>query len=142
MMATVRKSVAIDIAADLIWDAVRDVGQLHTRVAPAMVTDCRLNADGTERIVTFADGTVLPETIIAIDDSLMRLVWSARTPSLTHHNGAMEIVRLAEGKSSVSWTADVLPHAAADPMSTAIGMGLATMKAHLEKASSTGTVEK
>ncbi len=142
MMATVRKSVEIDLEAELIWDAVRDVGQLHTRVAPAMVTDCRLNADGTERIVTFADGTVLRETIIAIDDSLMRLAWSATAPSLTHHNGAMEIVRLAEGKSSVSWTADVLPHAAANSMSAAIRMGLATMKAHLEKASSSEAVEK
>ena len=54
-MATVRKSVIISKPAGDVWDAVGDVGQLHSRVAPGMVTDTKLEEDGEVRIVTFAN---------------------------------------------------------------------------------------
>jgi len=133
-MATVCKTVEIDLAAAAVWDAVRDVGNLHRRLAPSLIADCRLNDAGSERVVTFADGTKLPETIISLDDAAMRFVWSARNPSLAHHNAAMAVSALSEGKSAVSWTADVLPDQAADFMAPFIAAGLAAMKAHLEDA--------
>lgn len=131
-MATIRKTVEINLAAAAIWDAVRDVGNLHLRLAPGLVADCRLNDDGTERTVNFADGTILPEKIISIEDAAMRLVWSAQNPSLAHHNAAMEVSPINGEISSVSWTADVLPHQVAEYMAPFIEAGLTTMKAHLE----------
>jgi hypothetical protein len=131
-MAMVLKTIEIDLPAGLIWDAVRDVGNLHRRLAPGLIADCVLNAARTERVVTFADGTELPETIVAIDDVAMRFVWSARNPALTHHNAAMAVSPLGASKTAVSWTADVLPDAAAGFMAPFIEAGLAAMKAHLE----------
>ena len=37
-----------------VWDAVRDVGAIHTRLAPDFVTDVKMEGDA--RIVTFANG--------------------------------------------------------------------------------------
>jgi hypothetical protein len=131
-MATICKKIEINVSASAIWDAVRDIGNLHLRLAPGLVADCRLNDDGSERTVTFGDGTILQEKIISVDDDAMRFVWSARNPSLAHHNGAMAVSAINGEMSSVSWTADILPHHVADYMAPFIEAGLATMKAHLE----------
>jgi hypothetical protein len=53
-MASIRREVPIEVAADTLWDAVRDVGALHTRLVVGFVTDCRL--EGNARIVTFSNG--------------------------------------------------------------------------------------
>ncbi|MDO9128090.1 MAG: SRPBCC family protein, partial [Parvibaculum sp.] len=41
-MASIRKDISIDAPADAVWDAVRDIGQIHTRFAPGFVTDTKL----------------------------------------------------------------------------------------------------
>ena len=53
-MASIRKEILIDAPAELVWDAVRDVGAVHKRQAPGLVVDTRLEGDA--RIVTFACG--------------------------------------------------------------------------------------
>ncbi len=131
-MAMIRRTVEINVPASEIWDAIRDVGKLHLRVAPGMVADCVLNDEGTERIVTFADGSVLPETIIAVDDQAMRLVWSAKSPAWTHHNGALEVTAKGAQRCSLSWTADVLPDEVTEMIAPLMEAGQATMKALYE----------
>lgn len=134
-MAMISKSIEIAVGASVVWDAARDVGNLHTRLVPGLVADCQLSADGSERLVTFANGTALPETIIAIDEDAMRVVWTARSDAWVHHNGALEITAIDDANSSVCWTADVLPHEAADAIAPIMEAGLATMKNHLEDRS-------
>ena len=53
-MATIRKEMTLRANPALVWDAVRDVGAIHTRLAPDFVTDVKLEDDA--RIVTFANG--------------------------------------------------------------------------------------
>ena len=53
-MASIRREVSIEVSAAQLWDALRDVGALHTRLVAGFVTDCRLEGDA--RIVTFANG--------------------------------------------------------------------------------------
>jgi hypothetical protein len=57
--------------------AVRDVGAVHQRLAPGFVVDVRLDEDA--RVVTFANGAVVRELIVDIDDDTARrrLVWIA-----------------------------------------------------------------
>ena len=50
-MATIIKEILIDARPDDVWDAVRDFGQVHKRLVPGFVTECRL--DGDARVVTF-----------------------------------------------------------------------------------------
>ena len=130
-MGTVSKSVSIAVPADLAWDAVTDVGNLHVRVAPGMVTDTKLEDAGAARIVTFSSGVVLREQIISNDPATMRLCWTASGGPWTHHNASLQITGHNDS-CDVTWTADVLPHDAVDVIAPIIEAGLDTFKAHLE----------
>jgi carbon monoxide dehydrogenase subunit G len=129
-MATITKRVSIDVAPQRVWDAVRDWGAAHQRLCPGVLTDTTV--DGEARIVTFANGLVARELIVAVDDEDRRLVWAVvGTKLLSHHNGAMQV--LAEGRGSrVVWTADLLPHAAAPQVAGLMEAGCAAMKTTLE----------
>jgi hypothetical protein len=70
-MATIRRQITIDTPPEEAWDALRDFGALHQRLAPAFVTDTQL--DGRDRIVTFFNGTSVRELFIDCDDDARRL---------------------------------------------------------------------
>ena len=50
-MASFDGNLPLRAPAAQIWDAVRDVGAVHERLAPGFVTDTKM--DGDARIVTF-----------------------------------------------------------------------------------------
>jgi hypothetical protein len=50
-MTMLHKEVVIAAPCELVWDAIRDIGALHTRLVPGFVVDTKL--DGDPRIVTF-----------------------------------------------------------------------------------------
>lgn len=128
-MASMFKEILIDAPADAIWSAVRDVGALHTRLVPGFVKDCKL--DGETRVVTFGNGMVVREPILSVDDPRKRLAWTMEGNITKHYNGVMQAI--ADGdKTRVTWTSDVLPHAAAEQISPLQDQGLATMKAFFE----------
>ncbi len=97
------------------WDALRDFGAVHERVAPGFVIDVWL--DGNDRIVTFVGGAVARERLITVDDERRRLVYSVvDSPlALTHHQSSVEVLDPEEGSAGcrVVWTTDVLPEAVA-----------------------------
>ena len=128
-MASVRKEAVIEAPVELVWDALRDVGAVHRRVVPGFLTDCRM--DGDARIVTFANGMVAREVIVDLDDGARRLVWSARTERLEHHNASMQVFADGPVRCRAVWIADVLPHAAAGMVSTMLEQGMACMKVAL-----------
>lgn len=105
-MASIRKEFLLNVSADRIWDALRDFGAVHTRLAPGFVTDTKL--DGNARVVTFANGSVVREELVTIDDAHRRLVYMIRSERLQHHNASAEVVPDGAGCRFV-WTTDVLP---------------------------------
>ena len=131
-MTTVRKSVTIAKPANEVWDAVSDAGQLHTRVAPGMVTNTTLEDNGNVRIVTFGTGMILKEHMISNDADTMRIAWSAESEQWTHHNASLQVFAGDDNTCEAVWTADVLPHAAGALMEQFLTAGLAAMKAHME----------
>ena len=50
-MATNRREHPLNVPADKVWEAVRDFGQVHTRVAPGFLTGLEL--DKGDRVITF-----------------------------------------------------------------------------------------
>jgi hypothetical protein len=127
-MTTVRKQVIIDASPDAVWDAMRDVGALHTRLVPGFVTDTRLETPDV-RVVTFFNGMIIREPIISLDDDLRRIAWTASGDSLpfTHYNSAAQV--FAEGeRARVVWTADFLPTDPAPFVTSMLEKGLAAMK--------------
>ena len=60
-MASIRSEITIEAGAEQVWDAIRDVGAIHTRLAPDFVTDTTL--EEAARVVTFANGMTTRELI-------------------------------------------------------------------------------
>jgi carbon monoxide dehydrogenase subunit G len=131
-MASIRKEIEIEVPADKVWDAVRDVGAVHRRLAPGFVVDTRLE-DGA-RVVTFASGMVARELIVDVDDAARRLVWAVvGSPRLTHHNASMQVFADGNRGSRVVWIADLLPDEMAGYIAGMMEEGLATMKKTLAR---------
>ena len=130
-MASIRKEIFTKAQPDQVWDALRDVGALHTRLVPGFVTDTRLEPGA--RIVTFGNGMVVRELIVTIDDDERRVVWSAVGGSLTHHNGSAQVLSDANGLTKVVWSADLLPDEAAGPIGAMMEQGMAVMKQTLDR---------
>ena len=130
-MASIRKEILLDARAEDVWDAVRDVGALHTRLVPGFVTDTRLEKGA--RIVTFANGMVVRELIVDLDDTARRLVWSASGGRLSHHNASAQVFADGDKRSRLVWTADLLPDALAGDIRTMMEHGAAAMKKAFEK---------
>nr|AQQ75026.1 hypothetical protein [uncultured bacterium] len=128
-MASIRREIVTPAAPEAVWDAIRDVGALHTRLVPGFVVDTRLEAGA--RVVTFGNGMVVREPIVAIDEEARRVVWSAETPAFSHYNGAVQVFAEPSG-SRVAWTADFLPDDAAATVAPMIEQGMAVMKTTLD----------
>ena len=130
-MASIHKEIRINARPEDVWDAVRDVGNIHKRLCPGFLTACRM--DGPDaRIVTFGNGMTVKELIIDIDDAKRRVAWSAVGGRLSHHNASMQIHADGDGTRAV-WIADLLPNELAGPISGMIAQGLAAMKKTLDR---------
>jgi hypothetical protein len=130
-MASIHREIVIDAAGEAVWDAVRDVGALHTRLVPGFVVDTQLEAD--VRVVTFANGLQAREQIVALDDATRRLVWSVVGGRPTHHNGALQIVAEGPQRCRAVWIADLLPHDLAPAIDAMMQQGLQAMKRAMER---------
>jgi carbon monoxide dehydrogenase subunit G len=129
-VASIRKEIPLAANPDDVWDAVRDIGALHTRLVPGFVVETRLEPDAGARIVTFGNGMTIREPIVAIDDERRRLVWSAEGGQLTHYNASAQVMANDDGATAtLVWTADFLPHDAARFIDGMMEQGAAAMKA-------------
>lgn len=124
-MASIRKEFSVAAPAARVWDVFRDVGEVHRRLAPGFVTDCRL--EGEARIVTFANGLVARELIVDVDDGARRLAYSASSERLQHHHASFQVLDDGPGRCRIVWIADVLPHAAAAAVGAMMDAGVAAM---------------
>lgn len=129
-MATVHVEILIDQPVETVWDAARDVGALHTRLVPGFVVDTQLEPSAAPpvRIVTFASGFVARETIVTVDDTRRRVVWSISGEGVEHHNGALQLHEESPGRTRAVWIADVLPDALAEAYAPLMQKGLEVMK--------------
>ena len=128
-MATVKKVIRIDTDPAAAWDAVRDWTALHTRLVRGFVIDTK--EDGADRIVTFFNGIVARERLIAVDDDNRRLVWSVVDGPYTHHNGAAQVFADGDG-TRFEWTADFLPDEVAERIDAMMERGVHAAKETLE----------
>ena len=129
-MASIRLEVRIQADPETVWDALRDVGALHRRLAPGFVTDVRLEEGA--RVVTFGNGLVARELIVDVDDAARRLAWAVVGGRMTHHNASAQVFADGEGHSRFVWIADLLPHEVAPGVAAMMEQGLAVIKRTLE----------
>lgn len=136
-MASIHRDIHIDAPANVLWDAMRDVGALHTRLVPGFVTHCEMDGNDA-RNIRFANGLEAREVIVTVDDTLRRIVWSAAGGRLTHHNASAQVFDAGDRGCRVAWIADLLPDALAPAIAEMIQAGLAAMKAQAERVAPAG----
>ena len=131
-MATIRKEFEVDAPAAKVWGAVEDFWAVHERLAPGFVL--RTDREVGARIVHFANGTSARELLVACDTASMRLVYSARSERLIHHNASVELVALDPQRCRFIWTSDLLPDALAPTIDSQMNTAVQVMKSALERS--------
>jgi len=130
-MASIRREIHITASPAEVWDAVRDIGNIHKRLCPGFLMDCRM--DGPDaRIVTFGNGLVVKELILDVDDGQRRVAWTAQSERMTHHSASMQVLADGAGTKAV-WIADLLPNDVAGAIAGVIDAGMAAMKKTLDR---------
>ena len=133
-MASIYKDIPIDAPSGTVWDAVRDFGAVHTRLAPGFVTDSKL--DGDARIITFANGSVARERFVACDEEHRRLVYSIASERLTQHSASVQIVADGDKRCRMIWITDVLPDEIAPYIDGQMDLGVAAIQKALGRKAS------
>ena len=133
-MATHRVEILTKATPEAAWDALRDVGALHTRLVPGFVVDTKLEPGA--RIVTFGNGMTVREPIVAVDEAGRRVVWSAVSGMTTHYNASAQVVSEA-GQTRVVWIADFLPDEAGATIRPMMARGAEVMRETLDRLGGT-----
>jgi hypothetical protein len=129
-MATIQKEILTHASVDQVWDAVRDIGALHTRLVPGFVLDTRLEPGA--RVVTFFNGVTARELIVTLDEDRRRLVWAAESSFLKYYNGSAQVLERGP-LTCVVWTADFLPDEVAAAVGPLMDAGAEAMKSALDR---------
>ncbi|MFC5182985.1 SRPBCC family protein [Actinomadura harenae] len=135
-MASVRHEIVIGASPGQVWDVLRDVGAVHERLLPGRVAGTRV--EGDERFLTFPDGHVIRELVIAVDDEARRLAYAVvegARPPVERHHATFEVRPEGEDAARLVWITDVLPHAHAPEIRVRMERGAEEMRRAIEAAS-------
>lgn len=133
-MASIRREISLAADAASVWDALRDFGAVHERVAPGFVVATQV--DGDSRMVTFGNGMRVRERLIDSDDAQKRLVYGVVDSRFTHDNTAVQVFAEGAGRSRLVWTRDMLPNELAGSIAAMMDQAVQAMKPALERAGS------
>ena len=131
-MATIRKDIPLNAPPDQVWDVIRDIGAIHQRLAPGYVVDTRVEEGGAVRMVTFANGAVVKELIVTVDNDARRLAYAVVGGTAAHHNASFQVFPTQEGGTSLVWITDILPNTVATAFAGMIEGGASVIKRTLD----------
>ena len=130
-MASIYKEFLVNTSPQSAWEAIKDVGAVHIRLARGFVTDTKL--DGNTRTVTFANGFVVQEQVVSVDDELRRFVYRSVGGKAAHHNAFFQVFPAPEGKSKILWVTDLLPDEMRGPIEQMVELGSTAIQNTLEQ---------
>ncbi|MEO3434250.1 SRPBCC family protein [Inquilinus sp. CAU 1745] len=105
-MASIWWEEPVAVSAEVAWNALRRTGEAHRLFSPVLADGAM---DGDVRVVTFANGMVVRERIVDVDEERRRLSYSVMGDLFDHHSGSMQIVPVDEGRCRFVWVSDFLP---------------------------------
>jgi carbon monoxide dehydrogenase subunit G len=130
-MASINKEISLAVDADRAWALLRDPGAVH-RAFPGVVAETAV--EGDLRVVTFANGMVVRERIVDVDDARRRVAYSVIEGGFQHHHASMHIVAEGAGRSRLVWTSDFLPGERAAHMLPLIDAGAEAFQRAAERS--------
>ena len=131
-MASIRKEIRINAPVERVWDALKDVGALHTKLVPGFVKDTVL--EGNSRVVVFSNGMSVREDIVSVDAAQHRVAWAVVGQQFRHYNGAAWVEADSKGGSRFVWTVDLLPNEMASQVEQMMTTGIAVVRQTMETA--------
>jgi len=128
-MATVQKVIDVKASVEDVWDKIANVGSISDLVG--FITESQL--DGDVRVCKMADGGVLEEKIISIDNTLRRVSYCiTKSPlDLDFHSASMQVVPNGEGASMI-WITDLKPDSMAEQFDPIFEEAVPGIRAALE----------
>jgi len=131
-MASIRNEIALRAPPDRVWDALRDFGAVHRRVAPGFLTECKLEGEDV-RVVTFANGATARESLVSSDDEQRRLVYAIMDQRFKHYSASVQVFPESDG-SRLVWIIDLLPNDLAGYVTQMTQAATGAMKKTLDAA--------
>lgn len=129
-MASIPHQLAVEVDSEKAWEALRRVGEADKLFGPVLV-DAQL--DGNTRIVRFANGMVVRERILDVDDKSRRVAYTVLDgPGMTYHHASMQVIDAGPGRCLFLWITDFLPQEIGGTLAPLIEQGAAALKSNLE----------
>lgn len=130
-MASIIKEIELDISPEAAWAMLREVGAADKAFRPVL-TASRL--DGQVRTVTFANGMVVKEQIVDVDEARRRVAYAVIEGAFSHHSASMQVIDRGAGRCCVLWISDLLPNEAAPTVRDLVEQGSAALRANARRA--------
>jgi hypothetical protein len=102
-MASAIREIVVDAAPEAVWAAIGDFANGPLQTGPGLVTDCRLE-EPDMRALTFADGTVARERLVARDEEARRIVWAWTGDEVDHDKTSMQVFAEGANQSRAAFT--------------------------------------
>jgi hypothetical protein len=131
-MASIHTEFIVEADAARVWKTVGDWANGPADMARGHVVSS--NAQGSLRVVTFADGRIARERLVTRDDVARRIVYSVigDTVRPDHDNAVMQIVADGADRCRFVWSRDLLPDELAEPFLAAMREAGPVIKRTLE----------
>jgi Polyketide cyclase / dehydrase and lipid transport len=131
-ISSIRSEFVIEVDAARVWRVIGDWADGPVGMARGLVVSS--HAEGTVRVVTFANGMIARERLVTRDDDARRIVYSmvGDTVRPEHDNAVMQIVPDGADRCRFIWTRDVLPDELAEPMRVAMEEASTIIKRTIE----------
>ena len=131
-MASIHHEVTVEVGAEQAWASLRAVGAPHELFAPVLVNG-ELNGD--TRTVRFANGMIVHERILDIDDKRRRVAYTVLDgPGMTYHHASMQLVDAGPNRCRFVWITDYVPQEIRSNLLPLIEAGTQALKINLEAA--------
>ena len=135
-MASIHREAELNVDATRAWAALRAVGDAHKLFAPVLVDG---ELDGDTRTVRFANGMVVHERILDVDEERRRVAYTVLdAPGITFHHASMQIVDAGPGRCRFVWITDLLPAEARDAVAPLVEEGTRALQTNLEARARAG----
>lgn len=131
-MGSICEDILIARTPEVVWDAIRDIGAVHRRLVPDQVMDTTM--DGDIRILTFSNGGIARELIVAVDEEARRMAYSVidGPMPLIHHHASFQVFSAGEKNSRLVCITDFLPNEFAEEVRLRVERLVRTMKQTME----------
>lgn len=129
-MATLRREEIVNVSAEKAWAMLRNVGMPQVLFSGVLV-DGVIERD--IRTVTFANGMIVRERIIDIDETNRRVAYTVLDDLFEHHSACMEIFPAGEERCRFVWVSDFLPNERMELVKPLVEQGSRALVANLER---------